>query len=365
VGIATRLAQRTRCLAVRSRLVRAQDGGEGPRTASKVTRLQPVRNSVQMTVAPTGATPITDVVCAVIERADGSFLLAQRPEGKPYSGYWEFPGGKIEAGETRLAALTRELDEELGITVETAYPWITRMHVYTHATVRLFFFRVVKWRGEPHGRENQAFEWQTSGTTTVAPMLPANTPILAALALPKIYAISNAGELGVPAFLARLDAALERGLRLIQFREKVLEEGAARALLDEVVRRSHAQGARVLVNSAHAFAYDGIADGIHLTASDLLATKQGRAADLCGASCHNTQELAQAMKLACDFAVLGPVLATASHPSGAILDWAGFGEVAAGAAMPVYALGGMQEAHLPEAWAHGAHGIAMMRAPWG
>jgi 8-oxo-dGTP diphosphatase len=317
-----------------------------------------------MTVAPAGAAPVTDVVCAVIERADGSFLLAQRPEGKPYSGYWEFPGGKIESGESHVAALTRELDEELGIVVETAYPWITRMHVYTHAAVRLFFFRVVKWRGEPHGRERQAFEWQTSGTTTVTPMLPANAPILAALALPKIYAISNAGELGVPAFLARLDAALARGLRLIQFREKASDAGAACALLDEVTRRGHAKGARVLVNSSHAFAYDGLADGVHLTAIDLMAAKTRPATGLCGASCHNTHELAQAMKLGCNFAVLGPVEATPSHPRGKTLGWDGFRELATGATMPVYALGGMRETDMVTAWAHGAHGVATMRSIW-
>jgi 8-oxo-dGTP diphosphatase len=311
-----------------------------------------------------GATPITDVVCAVIERADGSFLLAQRPEGKPYSGYWEFPGGKIEAGETHLAALTRELDEELGIIVETAYPWITRMHVYTHATVRLFFYRVVKWHGDPHGREDQAFEWQRSGTETVAPMLPANAPVLAALALPKIHAISNAGELGVPAFLAGLDAALERGLQLIQFREKTLGAGAARGLLDEVVRRSRAKGARVLVNSAHAFAHDGVADGVHLTAGDLMRATIRPQTGLCGASCHDARELAQATALGCDFAVLGPVQATASHPGGTSMGWQGFAEVAAGATMPVYALGGMRETDMTSAWAHGAHGVAMMRAAW-
>ncbi|MBA2484433.1 MAG: NUDIX domain-containing protein, partial [Nitrosomonas sp.] len=78
-------------------------------------------------------------------RPDGSFLLARRPEGKPYPGYWEFPGGKIETGESPLAALERELQEELGIHITLAYPWITRVFTYTHATVRLHFFRVTTW----------------------------------------------------------------------------------------------------------------------------------------------------------------------------------------------------------------------------
>jgi 8-oxo-dGTP diphosphatase len=308
------------------------------------------------------AAPVVEVAAAVIEHADGSFLLAQRPHGKPYAGYWEFPGGKIEAGESPGAALARELEEELGIAVTQAYPWITRVYAYTHATVRLHFFRVVSWEGEPHGRENQAFAWQRAGLESVSPMLPANAPILAALALPKIYAISNASD-GAAAFLERLDSALERGLRLIQFREKAMPETAARALLDAVLQRARRRGARVLVNSAHAFAREGVADGVHLTAADLLAATV-RPVGLCGASCHDAKELAQAAALGCDFSVLGPVAPTASHPGGQVLGWAAFTDLVAGMPLPVYALGGMHQHDLAASWRHGAHGIAMMRAVW-
>ena len=88
--------------------------------------------------------PIVEVVAAVILRPDGQFLLARRPGGKIYSGYWEFPGGKVESNESLLHALERELWEELGIQVRNAYPWVTRVFTYSHATVRLHFFRVVK-----------------------------------------------------------------------------------------------------------------------------------------------------------------------------------------------------------------------------
>src|SRR5918994_6473274 len=98
---------------------------------------------------------IIEVAAAVLQRPDGSFLLAQRPPGKVYAGYWEFPGGKVEPGEPAAAALARELHEELGIDVECAYPWLTRVFTYPHATVRLNFFRVTRWRGEPHPREDQ------------------------------------------------------------------------------------------------------------------------------------------------------------------------------------------------------------------
>ena len=103
----------------------------------------------------------------MIQRPDGCFLLGQRPAGKVYAGYWEFPGGKVEAGEAPLPALARELREELGIEVETAYPWLTRDYDYAHAAVRLRFFRVVRWSGSLHGRERQRFVWQSPDAITV------------------------------------------------------------------------------------------------------------------------------------------------------------------------------------------------------
>ena len=131
------------------------------------------------------------------DRAAGRiFLLAQRPAGKVYAGYWEFPGGKVEPGEPLAAALARELHEELGIDVERAYPWIVRTYVYPHAAVRLNFFRVRAWQGEAHGKEAQRLAWQHVSALEVAPLLPANAPVLRALQLPFEYAITHAGEIG-------------------------------------------------------------------------------------------------------------------------------------------------------------------------
>ena len=133
-----------------------------------------------------------EVAAAVVQREDGAFLLAQRPAGKVYAGYWEFPGGKVEAGETVEHALARELHEELAIDVERSYPWLTRDYDYEHARVRLRFRRVTRWSGELHGREDQRFSWERIESVGVSPLLPANGPILRALALPTFYGISNA-----------------------------------------------------------------------------------------------------------------------------------------------------------------------------
>src|SRR5690242_15621043 len=166
-----------------------------------------------------GSDPV-EVAAAVIERPDQTFLLAQRPAGKPYPGYWEFPGGKIEAGEDARAALVRELGEELGIEVREATPWITRVYAYTHATVRLHFFRVTRWYGEPRPLEDQAIRWQRVEAPDVSPMLPANAPVLAALALPSILVISNAAALGIDAWIARLSERLTAEHLIVQIREK-------------------------------------------------------------------------------------------------------------------------------------------------
>jgi 8-oxo-dGTP diphosphatase len=123
------------------------------------------------------ASDIVDVAVGVLIDADGRFLLSSRPPGKVYAGWWEFPGGKLEAGESVVAALARELHEELGITVVDARSWKTSRIDYAHARVRLHFCRVLAWRGEFEMREGQAIAWQTL-PVTLAPVLPGTLPVL-------------------------------------------------------------------------------------------------------------------------------------------------------------------------------------------
>ena len=140
-------------------------------------------------------TKITHVVAGVLINDQGHFLLGSRPPGKPYEGYWEFPGGKIEPGESGEQALARELMEEMGVSVEQATPWLTKHFVYPHATVFLRFYRVWQWRGELESREGQQFTWQQPGVLTVEPMLPANGPVLRALALPEVFYRASAAQI--------------------------------------------------------------------------------------------------------------------------------------------------------------------------
>lgn len=305
-----------------------------------------------------------EVAAAVILRGDGRFLLAQRPAGKPYAGYWEFPGGKMERGESPQTALKRELHEELGIDVEQAYPWITRDYDYPHAAVRLRFFRVAAWHGTLHGKEAQAFAWQSPRALTVSPVLPANTPVLRALALPAVYGITNAAALGAELFVQRAESALAGGLRLLQFREKTLEDVARKRLAGRVIELAHRHGARVLANGTPDFAREVGADGVHLTSALLRILQSRPDFALVGASCHDEVELQRAARLGADFVVLGPVLATPSHPGVPTLGWDRFGALIRDYPLPVYALGGMRAGDLPAAWQAGAHGISMLRGAW-
>lgn len=305
-----------------------------------------------------------EVAAAVIVRADGKFLLAQRPPGKVYAGYWEFPGGKIEQGEAPAHALQRELHEELGIEVVRAYRWITRDYDYAHAAVRLRFFRVLEWRGEPHGKEAQCFAWQSTRELTVSPLLPANGPVLRALDLPSVYGISNAAASGEEEFLRRLELALGRGLRLFQVREKSMDPAALRALAERSIAIARRHGARVLINGSEELARELGADGVHLTAAQVLQSRTRPDLDLVGASCHNPDELAHAVEIGADFAVLGPVLPTPTHPGLPGLGWRRFETLIDSYPLPVYALGGMRLRDLPAAWQAGAHGVGMLRGAW-
>lgn len=309
---------------------------------------------------------IVDVAAAVLLRAEGrEYLLAQRPPGKVYAGYWEFPGGKVEPGESVREALIRELQEELGITVTACSPWLTRQFTYPHATVRLNFWRVTAWQGEigiTAPLEHSAVAWQECGkAATVTPILPANDQILKALSLPTRMAISNAGEAGVEHQLEHLDSALKRGLRLLQIREKSLAEPERMRFAHAATQLAHRYGAIVVINDDMALARQVGADGLHLSSAALAKSVERPDFNWVGASCHSCEEIRRAGELGLDYALLGPVLPTPTHPENAGLGWSAFADLSAGNTLPVFALGGMRPEHLAEAQAHGAHGIAMMR----
>ena len=313
---------------------------------------------------------VTHVAVAVLQNKNGEFLLASRPQGKPWAGWWEFPGGKIEVNESAEHALIRELQEELGITPTHIQPWLTRTYNYpeTHdsaaKTVQLHFFFVTQWQGELAGLENQQLSWQNPNNLSVSPILPANAPIMKALALPPVYAISNVAEMGENAFLAALKIQLQQGLKLIQVREKQLPPLALMRLTEQVLTLAKPYYAKVLLNNDLNLARELGADGVHLSSLQLMAVTEKPSGLMVAASCHNANELAHAQKLGVDFVVLSPVNATKSHIDAPTLGWQKFAELAENIELPIYALGGMRLLDLPQALQHGARGVAIQRAIW-
>ncbi|MDP1682463.1 MAG: thiamine phosphate synthase, partial [Burkholderiales bacterium] len=189
-------------------------------------------------------------------------------------------------------------------------------------------------------------------------------PILRGLSLPSVMGVSQAAELGIEPFLTKLEAALKRGLRLIQLREKHMSDTELVTLAQRVVEVAHAHGACVLLNGAAELVAQTGVDGIHLSAQQLMRTERRPDVAWCGASCHTRQEMDHAAQLQLDYVVLGTVLPTATHPGEKTLGWEGVRALAQDYPLPIYTIGGMRPEELETAWRHGAHGIAMLRGAW-
>jgi len=310
--------------------------------------------------------PTVHVAAGVLLDSQGKVLLAQRAAESHQGGLWEFPGGKLEAGEQVRQALSRELQEELGIQVRQYRPLIRVTHRYADRTVTLDTWLVTEWDNEPDGREGQPLAWVPRERLSDWPMPAADKPILQALNLPDSYLITPPACENLSLFLRQLHQALETGISMVQFRVFGLQNpqlevlaGKARALCDEY-------GARMLLNGPLELARKIGAHGLHLDRRRLSVLNDRKEYEglLLAASCHDAGELQQAQSAGVDFAVLSPVLPTQSHPDAEVLGWEGFGGLCHDISIPVYALGGMTPALLELSWLHGAQGIAGIRGLW-
>lgn len=300
------------------------------------------------------------VAAAAIQNKKGQVLLSRRHPDSHQGDLWEFPGGKLESGESVPAALHRELQEELGIQVTQHRPLIRILHDYPDCRILLDVHLVTAWQGEPGGLENQPLRWVSVSELDSYPMPAADVPIIRALQLPSLYLITSPQANDATQFLESLKHALEHGVGLLQFRVFGLEKLQLRALAQRSLDLCQAYSARMLINHDLQLSKALGADGVHLTAHQLqtLDSRPLPTGRLVSASCHSLTELQQAHRLGVDFVVLSPVLPTRSHPDADPLGWDGFVEIVNQANMPVYALGGMQVEYLQKAWASGAQGIS-------
>lgn len=307
-----------------------------------------------------------DVIAGVLRDGEGRILLAQRPAGKHLAGTWEFPGGKLETGESARAALARELAEELGIRVESISPWLTLTHRYPEIVVRLQLYTVNAWQGRPRGLEGQALKWATNAEMQTLPMPAADRPVVTAFTIDDRYAITpDPGELGgCDPLLDWVRAGLEQGIRLFQLRAKSLEETALVEVSREFGQLMAEAGARWLLNGPPDLAAQVGADGVHLDDARLRRVPARPLPGDClvAASCHDETDLTRAGELGLDFVTLSPVQATASHPGTGTLGWEGFERLCQCSPLPVFALGGVRPADLERAREHGGFGVAGIRA---
>jgi 8-oxo-dGTP diphosphatase len=306
------------------------------------------------------------VAAAVIRAADGRILIARRADDQHQGGLWEFPGGKVEPGETVQAALARELEEELGIRPTAARPLIQVHHDYPDKQVLLDVWEVSAFVGEPHGAEGQPLAWVASRQLAEYQFPAANQPIVAAARLPDRYLITPEG-LPAQALLQGVRAALASGIRLVQLRAPGMFDAQYRDLAQDI-QGLCAGKAQLMLKGPLEWLGDFPAAGWHLTSRQLHELAAGGRPLPTGrwlaASCHTAEELALATQLGVDFVTLSPLQATQSHPEAQPLGWNCAYELLRSFNQPAYLLGGVGPQHLAQAWQAGAQGVAGIRAFW-
>jgi 8-oxo-dGTP diphosphatase len=310
------------------------------------------------------------VAVALILNDQREVLLALRDQQAHQGGLWEFPGGKVEAGESIQQALAREVREELGIEVSHSVPFKRIQYRYPDKQVILHVCLVDTFQGTPIGAEGQPLKWQTIDNLRPSLFPAANRSIIRALQLPQTYMISGAFSSSED-FLARLHNSLQRGVRLLQMRCPELDSAGFSVLAQQAITLCAEFGARLLLNTTPAIYQQireqgGAPAGLHLNGRLLNQLQQRPLSkdEILSVSCHSLQDIAKAKKLAADCLLYSPIKATHSHPEAEPLGWPAFAEAVAASDICSYALGGMQLEDVEKACAAGGQGIAAISALW-
>ena len=315
------------------------------------------------------------VVVAAIFNDQGQVLLARRPEHVHQGGLWEFPGGKVELGESVSVALARELAEELGIVPERQRPLIRVRHDYPDKSVLLDVWRVDSFSGpggvhQTTGREGQPLRWVVPAALVADDLPAANRAIINALRLPPCYLITPEPGDDIGRFLIQLQHVLEQGVKLVRLRAWHLGAQDYRDLAQQVLTLCHHYQSRLLISGELDRVFDDLttigADGVHLGSRQLMALSQRPVTEdvWLAASCHDHGEIEQARSVDVDFITVSPLLSTRSHPQAIAMGWPQFQVLTEHAVMPVYALGGLAVDHLEQAWLQGGQGIAAISSLW-
>ncbi len=305
------------------------------------------------------------VAVGAIFNNQGKLLISQRSKQSHQGSLWEFPGGKLEEGESVQTALARELEEELGIQIQQSVPLIRIHHDYVDKRVLLDVWSISRFAGSPSGRQGQPLCWLDPLTLDSRVFPQADEPIIKALQLPHEYLITGSYK-DVADFSLRLQAALVRGIRLLQLRVDPTETDEYALLVRRALELCRSYGAKLLLNTSVDEFLQHQADGLHLNSERLMACDKRPIAKYkwLSASVHNETELTQANRIEVDFIMLSPVLPTQSHPGAPSLGWDRFYALTEKSRSPVFALGGMDSSLLAFAREKGAQGIAAITAFW-
>lgn len=308
------------------------------------------------------------VAAAVIANKNNEILISQRAVDTHQGGLWEFPGGKLETGETVEQALVRELDEELGIQLKSYRPLIKVTHHYPDKSVLLDVWKVDNYLGTPAGKEGQAVRWLSVDKLDAEEFPAADVPIIQAVKLPEHYLIT--GKFDSPEqFEQHFIHAMNRGIKLVQLRLKNdwLQAGnklLANQVIEIATHLSEQSGTQLMFNLPDEISEVVKPASIHLDSGKLMRLNKRPVCDLLSASCHTIEDLKKAEALEADFIVLSPVQATNTHPDAEPLGWGRFSEMVSNVNMPVYALGGVSRHDTEQAWLSGGQGIAAISALW-
>jgi len=316
-------------------------------------------------------TKLVHVAVGVVVNTDGKILIAKRPLSAHQGGLWEFPGGKVDAGETIEQALVRELQEELAIDVLASQPLIQIRHHYPDKSVLLDIHKITQFLGAPIGNEGQPIQWVDAKELSNFEFPAANRPIISGINLPEKYLITGAFLDNVD-FIARLDRVLAAGLRVVQLRVADFCADRHQSLFDAVLATVNQAKAKLIINCSLAefnrlvqsFPDEDL--GLHLNRhhAAVIDVRPVGQDVLFGISCHSAEEITHAQNIGADYLLLSPVLPTASHPATNPLGWDSFSALVELANIPVYALGGVGEEHIKIAQSYGAQGVAGISAWW-
>ena len=306
------------------------------------------------------------VAVGVIENDNGEILISKRQPHQHHPGLWEFPGGKIIKGESVETALSREIKEELSLSIQASRPLIQIHHCYEQYSVQLFIRKILQWTGQATGCEGQSIEWIDKKGLSQKSFLEANNNIIKAVQMPEILCITpDPEQMERDQFIETVEEILQKGVHWIQFRAKQKNINSYKDLIITVSDLVKQYDGKIILNTDYGDPMLEFVDGIHLSSDKIRTEKTIPFQDkLLMVSCHSAEEIENANKINADAIVLGSVSKTQSHPGMEGMGWNVFSKLIKKTNIPVYAVGGMKYSDLHKAWENGAQGVAMISELW-